>query len=208
MSRHRHALVLLLAVSSPVVFGKCLPRSNAEDGCRYPAGDSWCSEHHKRKPYAYSDGCLQASQKTPAQQDTDAFTSANLPKASGLDDGKIVAEATRGQFKAIKGSYVDKDCNETQDYTAEVADLNGDGQPEVFVTINGTCLGGMAGSNINLYIKGKNGQWMPQFGFPGIYTVLPTKHKGYPDIEIGGPGFCFPVWRWNGQNYDLHKRCP
>lgn len=50
-------------------------------------------------------------------------------------------------------------------------------------------------------------QWTPQFGFPGIYTVLATKNKGYPDIEIGGPGNCFPVWRWNGQQYAIHKKC-
>jgi hypothetical protein len=62
------------------------------------------------------------------------------------------------------------------------------------------------GSNLS-YIKNTHGQWKPQFGFPGIYTVLKTKSKGYPDIEIGGPGTCFPVWRWNGRAYAIHKRC-
>ena len=60
---------------------------------------------------------------------------------------------------------------------------------------------------MNLYIKNTHGQWKPQFGFPGIYTVLTTKNKGYPDIEIGGPGTCFPVWSWNGREYAIHKRC-
>ena len=48
---------------------------------------------------------------------------------------------------------------------------------------------------------------MPQFGFPGEYKVLATRHRGYPDIEIPGPGTCFPVWRWNGSAYAIHKRC-
>jgi hypothetical protein len=25
-----------------------------------------------------------------------------------------------------------------------------------------------------------------------------------PSIDIGGPGFCFPVQRWNGREYRLH----
>ena len=33
-----------------------------------------------------------------------------------------------------------------------------------------------------------------------------TKGKdGWPDIENGGPGFCFAVNRWNGQKYDVNR---
>jgi hypothetical protein len=123
------------------------------------------------------------------------------------DKNKVVAEATGGKFKTTKGKYFDKDCNENLEYEAEVLDLNGDSQPEVFVTIQGICLGGAAGSHINLYIKNAKGEWKPQFGFPGVYTVLKTKSKGYPDIEIGGPGNCAPVWRWNGAAYAIFKKC-
>ena len=28
---------------------------------------------------------------------------------------------------------------------------------------------------------------------------------GWPDIQMGGPGFCFPVWRWNGSAYALNR---
>jgi len=28
---------------------------------------------------------------------------------------------------------------------------------------------------------------------------------GWPDILVGGPGFCFPVERWNGKAYELHR---
>ncbi len=136
-----------------------------------------------------------------------AFSYAFNALAAPADQDRIVAEATGGQLKATKGQYFDKDCNAALDYEAEVVDLNGDGQPEVFTSVQGTCLGGMTGVHMNLYIKNKNGQWQPQFGFPGIYTVLKTRNKGYPDIEIGGPGNCFPVWRWNGKAYALHKKC-
>ena len=121
-------------------------------------------------------------------------------------ESKIVAEATNGTLKALKGRYFDKDFNASVEYRAEVKDLNGDGQPEVFTRRYGGMFG-MAGVELELYVKGKNGKWMPQFGFPGEYKILPSKTGGYPDIEIQGPGTCFPVWRWNGTAYAIHKRC-
>lgn len=124
------------------------------------------------------------------------------------NETKVIAEATGGQLKAAKGTYFDKDCNEALDYEAEAVDLNGDGQPEVFTVVHGTCLGGWAGNSVNLFIKNADGQWKPQFGFPGTYTVRKTRNKGFPDIEIGGPGLCFPVWRWNGERYAILKSCP
>lgn len=127
--------------------------------------------------------------------------------ADTATDDAIVSEATGGKFTATRGSYFEETCNESLDYEAEVIDLNGDGQPEVFTTVQGICLGGMAGAHLELFIKDSSGTWQPQFGFPGVYTVLKKKHKGYPDIEIGGPGDCFPVWRWDGQHYALHKKC-
>lgn len=129
------------------------------------------------------------------------------PGADAAANARVVAEATGGKLKATRGKYFDLACNASLDYEAEVIDLNGDGQPEVFTSVHGSCLGGMAGVYMNLYIKDRHGHWRPQFGFQGIYTVLKTRNKGYPDIEIGGPGFCFPVWRWNGRQYALHKKC-
>jgi hypothetical protein len=39
-----------------------------------------------------------------------------------------------------------------------------------------------------------------------MLSFLTTKGVGgWPDIEIGGPGFCFPVERWNGKQYVLHR---
>ena len=72
---------------------------------------------------------------------------------SPWDTTKVVTEATSGQFKATKGKYFDKECNASLDYTTEVVDLNADGQPEVFTSVQGTCLGGMAGVFMNLYMK-------------------------------------------------------
>lgn len=119
----------------------------------------------------------------------------------------VVADATAGRMKATRGKYFEPACNESLDYEAEVVDLNGDGRPEVFTSVMGICLGGGAGVHMNLYVQGADGRWRPQFGFPGIYEVLKTRNKGYPDIAIGGPGNCAPVWRWNGGKYALYKKC-
>jgi hypothetical protein len=91
--------------------------------------------------------------------------------------------------------------------TAEAIDLNGDGQLEVMTQEFGSCFG-RAGSQMNLYIKDKGGKWQPQFGFPGSPKVLTAKSHGFPDVEVLGPGTCFPVWRYNGKQYDIAKRCP
>jgi hypothetical protein len=40
------------------------------------------------------------------------------------------------------------------------------------------------------------------------HAVFPLKTKGkdgWPDISVGGPGFCFPVQRWNGKAYELNR---
>ncbi len=163
-----------------------------------------------RKPMVYT---VQAGARSaPAAAAGAAATAgAAKPAAQGApgawNEAQVIAQATGGRMKAKSGTYFDKDCNEKTDYGADVIDLNGDGQPEVFVNVSGTCMGGRAGVHLSLYIKNPAGQWKQQFGFPGMYNVLKTKSKGYPDIEIGGLGTCFPVWRWNGQQYDLLKKC-
>ncbi len=126
--------------------------------------------------------------------------------AAASANDKLVAEATKGQLKALKGEYLDKDSNTTIGYEAEVIDLNGDGQAEVFTKRFGPMFG-RTGTEMDLFIKAGNGQWTPQFGFGGDYKLLAHKKQGWPDIEILGPGTCFPVWRWNGLAYAIHKRC-
>ena len=133
-----------------------------------------------------------------------------LPSLQCIADSeaRIIAEATGGRMTAIRGGAFEPTCNQVLEYEAEVVDLNRDGQPEVFTLIHGTCIGGATGVQVDLLIKGPDGRWQSQFGFPGFYAVLETGNAGFPDIEIGGPGSCFPVWRWNGQAYALHKQCP
>lgn len=90
-----------------------------------------------------------------------------------------------------------------------VGDLNGDGRPEALINQDSTFCYGATGSGFQLMTKQASGQWskVPGAGGQGIATFLKTKGTaGWPDLEIGGPGFCFPVWRFDGKAYALNRK--
>ncbi|XLZ71026.1 hypothetical protein ABT364_03410 [Massilia sp. SR12] len=89
----------------------------------------------------------------------------------------------------------------------QVADLNGDGRPEAVITEGGSFCFGQAGTGYALVSKQVDGSWRLMARGTGMLTVLSSKGMdGWPDLEIGGPGFCFPVERWNGKSYKFHRK--
>jgi hypothetical protein len=87
-----------------------------------------------------------------------------------------------------------------------IRDLNGDGRPELVVTEGGTYCYGDTGSGYSLVSKQVDGKWKLITAGTGILNILTTTGiEGWPDLEIGGPGFCFPVVRWNGREYVLQR---
>ena len=81
-------------------------------------------------------------------------------------------------------------------------DLNGDGRPEAILSEGGTFCYGAQEAGFVLLSKQANGSWRKLAGGSGIAEPLGTRGVGgYPDLSIGGPGFCFPVQRWNGREY-------
>lgn len=102
---------------------------------------------------------------------------------------------------------LDKDSKDYP-FTALVlpTDMNNDGKEEIFVLYGNTYTSGNAGSSIVLYIKNTAGVYASQLGFPGMAPdVLTTTNLGYPDLLVGGPGFEYPVFRWNGKVYNNHR---
>jgi len=84
-------------------------------------------------------------------------------------------------------------------------DMNKDGKEEVFILFGNSFTSGSTGSSVLLLIKDANGKFQNNLGFPGMLQILPAANKGYNDLLIGGPGFEFPIWRWNGKEYTLYK---
>jgi hypothetical protein len=85
-------------------------------------------------------------------------------------------------------------------------DLNGDGRPEAVVTEGGTFCYGNTGTCFWLLSKQSSGAWKVLHQSQGIAEFLKTTGVNkMPDISVGGPGFCFPVLRWNGKAF-VHNR--
>jgi hypothetical protein len=88
----------------------------------------------------------------------------------------------------------------------QMKDLNGDGRPEALVIEGGSYCYGNTGAAFWLLSQQANGSWKLMDHEIGIAEFLPTKGVGgWPDISIGGPGFCFPVVRWNGSAYKFNR---
>jgi hypothetical protein len=89
----------------------------------------------------------------------------------------------------------------------QVRDLNGDGRPEAIISEGSVFCYGTSEAGYAVVSKQSNGTWKLITKGSGIVTPLATKGVGgWPDLEIGGPGFCFPVHRWNGREYRLQRR--
>jgi hypothetical protein len=101
-------------------------------------------------------------------------------------------------------------CDQPAGAVASFSDWNKDGNKEVLVIFGNSCTSGMAGSSVALFIKDSaRAGYSTNLGFPGASAdPQPTSNLGYPDLLIGLPGFCFPVWRWDGKEYQYLENVP
>ena len=85
--------------------------------------------------------------------------------------------------------------------TLEVADLNGDGAPEAWIVESSSFCYGATGQATVLLTRKPTG-WTVLLDEVGVALEHKTKSNGWPDIEVGGPGFGpFPIFRFNGTKY-------
>jgi hypothetical protein len=131
-----------------------------------------------------------------------ALAQAATPQLSASDK----AAAFKAAGFTLKGKQWTGECDGGGPYTPpaleQVEDLNGDGRPEAVITEGGSFCYGSTETGFFLVSKQADGSWKKITEDTGIATFLKTKGVGgWPDIEVGGPGFCFPVQRWNGKEY-------
>ena len=113
-------------------------------------------------------------------------------------------------FTRIDGTWRACEDPGTASYQAgvieQVTDLNGDGRPEAVIAEHSGYCYGMQGSGYMLVSKQADGGWKLVTSGSGMVTPLESRGVGgWRDLEIGGPGFCFAVERWNGSAYVLNR---
>lgn len=115
-------------------------------------------------------------------------------------------------FKRHGSAWKSGNCegSESESYSpgtiGRYEDLNGDGRPEAVVSEGGAICYGMTGMHFWLVSKQANGGWKMIHQETAMPEFLGARGAGgWPDILMGGPGFCFPVWRWNGRAYALNR---
>lgn len=127
--------------------------------------------------------------------------------AKASDAGVTAADRTAAMraagFVAQGDRWMGGDGNcEAAVEPSDIKDLNGDGRLELVITETGTFCYGNTGQGFYIMQKSKAGAWKTLYQSPGIPEFLTTKGEGgWPDIEVGGPGFCFPVIRFDGSTY-------
>ena len=134
---------------------------------------------------------------------------ANARNAAALSDADRQAIYGQLGLKAGPGGktleFTDDGCPPLQPGSGDVQinteDLNGDQHPEVFVSLGSVCMFGSAGTGVYLLTRDDAGHWKSHNLGAGVYVVQETRHQGYADVMIGGPGFCQPVLRWDGSTY-------
>lgn len=85
-------------------------------------------------------------------------------------------------------------------------DLNGDGLKDAIISDADSICYGREMVGYHIISLHKNGAWKLIFENRGTPTFLETKGKdGWPDIMNNGSGFCFAVFRWDGQEYKVNR---
>jgi hypothetical protein len=121
------------------------------------------------------------------------------PTPSGSAADRAAAYRAAG-FTPTRGKYIA--CDKTSELQIEFRDLNGDGRTDAVITDGGTECYGNTGTGYTIVTKDAAGTWRKLFDMTGIPDFQKTRGVGgWPDIVNGGPGFCFPVLRWNGKDY-------
>lgn len=159
-------------------------------------------------------GCILASMLAlpSAAAAANPAASWKLPmRMAQLTSAQRAAILTAAGFERAGSEW--KGCGGTSDLITDeswieggaIRDLNNDGRPEVVLGDSSSACYGMTGQGYAI-LTATDAGWKVVDGGAGIPSFLATRSVGgWQDIEVGGPGFCFPVLRWNGKAYAIHR---
>ncbi|MBE7510044.1 MAG: hypothetical protein HS118_07630 [Bacteroidia bacterium] len=84
-------------------------------------------------------------------------------------------------------------------------DMNNDKKEEIFIITFSMFLYGNTGQGFTLLMKDGNNQYESVLSLPGIPELIYDGNSELPAIQVGGPGFDFPVYVWKNSHYVLDK---
>jgi hypothetical protein len=173
------------------------------DGRTYAAATDPAGRAAAAPPQPSQRPAPQAAQPAPAQAPAKAGT---VSLAAADEAAAFQAAGFKKRGGAWRSCDAPAGASATPGAIEQTADLNGDGLPEVVISEGGTFCYGNTGQAFWLVSKLANGSWKLMTNNTGIPQFLGTKGvDGWPDVSVGGPGFCFPVERWNGKAYRLQR---
>ena len=104
---------------------------------------------------------------------------------------------------------VTNDCGEKVTPRILPANVGGAvGVAQLVIVPNGaeqaTCYGDNPGAMT--LMKREGASWRAIFSGGGYIAIMTAQHGGVHDIALGGPGFSFPVYQWDGTKYAATRR--
>ena len=114
-------------------------------------------------------------------------------------------------FVARSGGWGTTDCagqegSYSPGHIDAFGDANQDGRPDAVISESSAMCYGMAGTKFWVLAKDAAGKWQVMTAQIGMPEFLDAKGAaGWPDLQVGGPGFCFPVLRWDGKSYRFNR---
>ncbi len=137
---------------------------------------------------------------------------AGVPAAQAQEPGitradrAAIFEAAGARSRGTAWVICTEDPGNPEARIEQVRDLNGDGRLEAVIMEDGSFCHGAAGIGYALVGRQADGRWTLIDSGSGIPEFLDTRGvDGWPDLSVGSPGFCFPVLRWDGSAYALHR---
>lgn len=137
-----------------------------------------------------------------ASSEADAQTGGQTTAA--LTDADKTAILSALDMRADAHGQVENECGELVTPQFEPTDLgSGGGRMVAFIMTGGPNSAACYGDGPLVLLMHQNGgAWRNVYmNRGGPMVILSTQHHDANDLADGGPGFSWPVWEWNGNEY-------
>ena len=141
--------------------------------------------------------------EVPLSKEAEQLFKNYFGKATNNEKNEITSLMNIKATKDAKQFYINDPSYTDYTFSIDVypLDLNHDGIEEIATVYGHPAISGN-GPISTLFIKNPSGHYVPNFGFTCFLIILPNyRSQDFPDIVLGGPGFEFPIWKWNGKTY-------